>query len=59
MACCSRPDIKEGFIGFRCIKVNICFYCQTVEFTGGRLAGVIFDYFLSWFWNGYVTIDEE
>ncbi len=57
--CCRFPDKKMGFIGFKFMKVEACWNCRQVMFVGGRFAGFIFEYILSCFWNGYVTIYEE
>lgn len=55
--CCSNPKIKNGAIGWKFFKANICFNCNAAEIKS-PLRDFIFEKFLCNFWGGRLWIDE-
>ena len=60
--CCTHyktDKYLDGYVMFPFFTVKLCENCGEIQLVCNRFLQIMFTYFFSWFWDGYVWVLKE
>ena len=60
--CCTHyktDKYSDGYVMFSPFKIKVCENCGETHLVCNWFLQVLFAYFLSWFWDGTIWVEEE